>query len=255
MISTQVDCARLELEASGASKANSVLGAALPGGALRDIRARQLLAIFVRSCGSANRGSDVLSVQSAYLCGNQPVRRVHQFFTNSFLGDDAVVLAHVDGVEIDATIQHERAVKFDFHTGAYASSLLRVLKHDAPYPEAWSPSEPLGAQGALWRATRLGDSNLEHREASLRPAPLHGTARDCKARADVADDAYEAIGHLTAALGASPSNASLLAQRAAAYLACDLTNHARSDAARCLALAPAWDGALRCAAQVVHGSQ
>ena len=30
---------------------------------------------------------------------------------------------------------------------------------------------------------------------------------------------------------------------------------ARSDAARCLALAPAWDGALRCAAQVVHGSQ
>ena len=66
----------------------------LTGGALRDLRARQLLAIFVRSCGSANRGSDVLSVQSAY-----------------------------------------------------AACLLRVLKHDAPYPEAWSPSEPLGAQG------------------------------------------------------------------------------------------------------------
>ena len=65
------------------------------GGALRDLRARQLLAIFVRSCGSANRGSDVLSVQSAY-----------------------------------------------------AACLLRVLKHDAPYPEAWSPTEPLGAQGA-----------------------------------------------------------------------------------------------------------
>ena len=52
------------------------------------------------------------------LCGNQPVRRVH-------LGDGAAVLARssgeeatplssrrrVDGVEVDATIQHERAVK------------------------------------------------------------------------------------------------------------------------------------------------
>ncbi len=27
---------------------------------------------------------------------------------------------HVDGVQVDATIQHERAVKFDFHTGPFA---------------------------------------------------------------------------------------------------------------------------------------
>ena len=55
------------------------------------------------------------------LCGNQPVRRVS---TKSFLGDDALGRAvrnhtatpssrrRVDGVEDDATIQHERAVKF-----------------------------------------------------------------------------------------------------------------------------------------------
>ena len=40
-----------------------------------------------------------------------------QFFTKSFLGDDAAVLAHssrrcVDGVEVDVTIQDERAVNF-----------------------------------------------------------------------------------------------------------------------------------------------
>ena len=63
------------------------------------------------------------------LCGNQPVCWVHrQFFTKSFLGDDAAVLARssveepawprrragvaFDGVEDDAMVQHERAVKF-----------------------------------------------------------------------------------------------------------------------------------------------
>ena len=51
------------------------------------------------------------------------MRRVHrQFFTKSFLGDDAAALApstatpssrrRIDGVEVDAKIQHERAVKF-----------------------------------------------------------------------------------------------------------------------------------------------
>jgi hypothetical protein len=40
-----------------------------------------------------------------------------QFFTKSFLGDDAAVLAPssrrcVDGVEVDVTIQDERAVNF-----------------------------------------------------------------------------------------------------------------------------------------------
>ena len=62
------------------------------------------------------------------LCGiNQCVGCTRQFFTKSFLGDDAAVLApssdeeptfatpssrrRVDGVEDDAMIQHERAVK------------------------------------------------------------------------------------------------------------------------------------------------
>ena len=54
---------------------------------------------------------------------NQCVGCTRQFFTKSFLGDDAAVLARssgeepssrrrVDGVEDDAMIQHERAVKF-----------------------------------------------------------------------------------------------------------------------------------------------
>ena len=35
--------------------------------------------------------------EGAGLCVNQPVRRVHrQFFTKSFLGDDAAVLASVE---------------------------------------------------------------------------------------------------------------------------------------------------------------
>jgi hypothetical protein len=59
---------------------------------------------------------------------NQCVGCTRQFFTKSFLGDDAAVLARssgeehriatpssrrrVDGVEDDATMQRERAVKF-----------------------------------------------------------------------------------------------------------------------------------------------
>jgi hypothetical protein len=59
---------------------------------------------------------------------NQCVGCTRQFFTKSFLGDDAAVLGsverrgtgiatpssrrRVDGVEVDAPIQHERAVKF-----------------------------------------------------------------------------------------------------------------------------------------------
>ena len=59
---------------------------------------------------------------------NQCVGCTRQFFTKSFLGDDAAVLARssgeasstttlsskrrVDGVEDDATIQHERVLKF-----------------------------------------------------------------------------------------------------------------------------------------------
>ena len=77
--------------------------------------------ILSRSCcdhlGSQSRPSAVASD----LCGNQPVCRVHK----SFLGDNAAVLApstgeeptsprhracRVDGVEVDAAIQDERAV-------------------------------------------------------------------------------------------------------------------------------------------------
>ena len=49
------------------------------------------------------------------LCGNnQCVGCTRQFFTKSFLGDDAAVLARrrVDGVEDDAVVQDERTVKF-----------------------------------------------------------------------------------------------------------------------------------------------
>ena len=60
-----------------------------------------------------------------------------QFFTKSFLGDDAAVLApssvrnrrrhavsrrRVGGVEVDAAIQDERAVNFDFHTVQHGQS-------------------------------------------------------------------------------------------------------------------------------------
>ena len=53
--------------------------------------------------------------------------------SSSFLGDDAAVLARrredhrarrVDGVEDDAMIQHERAVKFDFHRFAYYKDMI-----------------------------------------------------------------------------------------------------------------------------------
>ena len=44
------------------------------------------------------------------LCGNQPVRRVHrQFFINSFLGDDAAVLARSSGEE-PASPRHRAGV-------------------------------------------------------------------------------------------------------------------------------------------------
>ena len=51
------------------------------------------------------------------LCGNQPVRRARQFFTKSFLGDDAAVLARSSGEEFTpprrrAGVASERAVKF-----------------------------------------------------------------------------------------------------------------------------------------------
>ena len=95
---------------------------------------------------------------------------------------------------------------------AYAACLLQVLS-DAPYPEAWSPTEPL-----KWRARgSLESHKIERFEprtsgGSSTTGSLARYCEGCKARADVADDAYEAIGHLTQALGASPSNASLLAQ-------------------------------------------
>ena len=49
-----------------------------------------------RSSSSPCSGPSSTASSRPALCGNQPVRRVHR----------------VDGVEVDATIQHERAVKF-----------------------------------------------------------------------------------------------------------------------------------------------
>ena len=50
-------------------------------------------------------------VACGYLCGNQPVRAMRIGIATPSSR------RRVDGVEDDATIQHERAVKFDFHTG------------------------------------------------------------------------------------------------------------------------------------------
>ena len=46
--------------------------------------------------------------EGRWLCGNQPVRRV-QFFTKSFLGDDAAVLGPLGGEE-PALLRHPAGV-------------------------------------------------------------------------------------------------------------------------------------------------
>jgi len=97
---------------------------------------RQTMVIFVSKTvhESPRHTLDVLSAGARISAEiNQCVGCTRHFFTKSFLGDDAAVLApssgeepgsphhrsrrRVDGVEDDAMIQHERAVKFDFHTG------------------------------------------------------------------------------------------------------------------------------------------
>ena len=57
------------------------------------------------------KGSEVVAYgASEELCGNQPVRRVHrQFFTKSFLGDGAAVLARSSGEE-PASPRHRAGV-------------------------------------------------------------------------------------------------------------------------------------------------
>ena len=70
-----------------------------------------------RSSSSTPTRASSRTRSSNYLCGNQPVRRVHRSS-----GEEPVSPRHragVDGVEVDETIQRERAVKFDFHTGNY----------------------------------------------------------------------------------------------------------------------------------------
>ena len=92
---------------------------------------------FVEQMSERRLGTDPLEVMK-FLCKelwfdtvwkSTSVSGARQFFTKSFLGDDAAVLARssgeepasprhrssrrrVDGVEDDAMIQHERAVKF-----------------------------------------------------------------------------------------------------------------------------------------------
>ncbi len=62
--------------------------------------------------------------QVAACCGNQPVRR------------QAIERRRVDGVEDDAMIQHEHAVKFDFYTGKNTSSSSRKKQREK---ERWRP--------------------------------------------------------------------------------------------------------------------
>ena len=60
------------------------------------------------SPAAVSRAYTLWSWLPAYLCGNQPVRRLRQqFFTKSFLGDDAAVLARSSGEEF--TSQRRRA--------------------------------------------------------------------------------------------------------------------------------------------------
>ena len=97
-------------------------------------------------------------------------------FTKSFHGDDAAVLApssgeepastpssrcRVDGVEVDATMQHERAVKFDFHVGA--SSTSPTARRKNKYASGERPT--LGvvpADGACPKKRRRGDERQVH---------------------------------------------------------------------------------------------
>ena len=51
------------------------------------------------SCDQTNAVATSGDITCSNLCGNQPVRRVQQFFTKSFLGNDAAVLARSSGEE------------------------------------------------------------------------------------------------------------------------------------------------------------
>ena len=70
------------------------------------------------------------------LCGNQPVRRVHrQFFTKSFLGDDAAVLARSSGEEpslrADKELRRENAVVVLLRYVCASDVYVRALLEDS----------------------------------------------------------------------------------------------------------------------------
>ena len=54
--------------------------------------------ITISTCGGRSSSARATFLECIGLCGNQPVCRVH-FFTKSFLGDDAAVLAPSSGEE------------------------------------------------------------------------------------------------------------------------------------------------------------
>ena len=61
------------------------------------------------SCDQTNAVATSGDITCSNLCGNQPVRRVQQFFTKSFLGNDAAVLALSSGEE-PASPRHRAGV-------------------------------------------------------------------------------------------------------------------------------------------------
>ena len=71
-----------------------------------------------------------------YLCGNQPVCRVHrQFFTKSFLGDDAADLARSSGEEpslrADKELRRENAVVVLLRYVCASDVYVRALLEDS----------------------------------------------------------------------------------------------------------------------------
>ena len=70
------------------------------------------------------------------LCGNQPLRRVHrQFFTKSFLGDDAAILARSSGEEpslrADKELRRENAVVVLLRYVCASDVYVRALLEDS----------------------------------------------------------------------------------------------------------------------------
>ena len=77
----------------------------------------------------------------------------------------------VDGVEDDATIQHERAVKFDFHTGGYP---MTTTSYAAFYPAFFPPLQRRRLYGLICKhiRTRSRSSSDNSREYNTELKPF-----------------------------------------------------------------------------------